>query len=118
MMGKFIRGFFQKDYDRFAREIGYSDWKEAEEATFAIFYFEVDGWWSATELPDKRWAVWHDEGQPPYPFEIFSRWEEAISFLREEFDKAKSDEINWCPEGYSDGENIFEKKPDRSKKIY
>lgn len=60
MTGKRIRDSFWKDYDRFAKEIGYSNWKEAEAATFAIFSVEVDGWWSATELPDKRWAVWKE----------------------------------------------------------
>lgn len=116
MIRKRIRDFFWKDYDRFAKKLGYADWKEAEEATFAIFSCGVDGWWSATELPDQQWAVWNDEGEPPYPFKIFNRWEEAIAFLREEFEKEEIDEGNWCPEGFAEGENVFEKKPDRSIK--
>ena len=115
--GKMIKKYFQKlfvrDYDPFAIKLGYPKWKEAKENTFVIFYSERDALWFATELPDNKWAVWNDEGQMPHPFTVFSTWVEAIGYLREVFEKEGLPEQNWKPEGYSEGENVFQKRPVR-----
>ncbi|WP_246861181.1 hypothetical protein [Bacillus sp. REN3] len=115
-MKKFIRGLIFKKYDEFASEMGFRDWKAAYDNTFFIFHIPEDAQWNATELPNKSWAVWNDEGQQPYSFKVFTTWEEAISFLRDLFEQAKYEEHYWEPEGYEPGENAFLKPPDKNKK--
>jgi hypothetical protein len=113
---RFFRGLIFKKYDEFASEIGFPDWKAAYDNTFFIFRIPEDAQWNATELPNKSWAVWNDEGQPPYSFQVFTTWEEAIIFLRNLFEQENYEENYWEPEGYEPGENVFIKPPDKNKK--
>ncbi|WP_235549018.1 hypothetical protein [Paenibacillus sp. Soil522] len=73
---------------------------ELQDNTFHIFWIPPDAEWLAAQLPDKNWAVWNDEGQPPFSFTVFSKWDEAIRYLRDVFDKNSYPEENWVPEGY------------------
>ncbi|WP_163101616.1 hypothetical protein [Peribacillus alkalitolerans] len=94
----------------------FSDWKSASANTYFVFRIPDDAQWSATELPIKKWAVWNDIGQPPYSFQVFSSWQEAIAFLRNIFEKEDYEEKNWDPEGFEPGEDIFVKPPDKDKR--
>lgn len=84
--------------------------------TFYVFRIPEDAQWNATELPNKSWAVWNDIGQPPYSFQVFPSWEEAIAFLRDIFEKEKYDEEYWDPECFEPGENVFIKPPNKNNK--
>ena len=114
---KIFRSLFLKKYDEFAESLGYQNWKTAEENTFFIFHIPEDAGWNATELPNKSWAVWNDEGQPPFSFQVFLTWKEAITHLRDVFEKSGYAEHNWYPEGFEPGENVFIKQPDKNKKL-
>lgn len=100
MFGKTLKKLFARDYEPFAKELGYETWKEAKGNSFAIFYSEVDAWWFATELSDNQWAVWNNEGQMPHPFTVFSTWKEAISYLRRLFEETGLPEDHWSHEGW------------------
>jgi hypothetical protein len=113
---KIFRTLFFKKYNEFASKMGFPDWKSASENTFFVFRIPEDAQWNATELPNKSWAVWNDIGQPPYSFQVFPSWEEAIAFLRNIFEKEKYDEENWQPEGFEPGENVCIKPPDKDKR--
>jgi hypothetical protein len=113
---KFLIKLIFKRYDKFATEMGFQDWESAYENSYFIFRIPEDAQWSATELPNKSWAVWNDIGQPPYSFQVFPSWEEAIAFLRDIFEKEKYDEEYWEPEGFEPGENVFIKPPNKDNK--
>ncbi|ALC91636.1 hypothetical protein AM500_18975 [Bacillus sp. FJAT-18017] len=113
---KFFRGLIFNKYDEFASEMGFQDWKTAYDNTFFIFRIPEDAQWNATELPNRSWAVWNDEGQPPYPFQVFTTWEEAIIFLRNLFEQENYEDHYWEPEGFEPGENVFIKPPNNYKK--
>lgn len=85
--------------------------------TFYIFTVQPDAEWFATQLPDNQWAVWKNEGQPPYRFTVFSKWDEAIRFSRNEFEKNKYPEGNWEPEGFTTSDDIYAVSPEKSKRI-
>jgi hypothetical protein len=87
------------------------------ENTYHIFTIPPDAEWFATELPNKNWAVWNDEGEPPFPFTEFSKWEDAIRYLRNIFEKNGYPEENWDPEGFDLNDNIFSTLPEKSKRI-
>ncbi|WP_342542508.1 hypothetical protein MHH33_17400 [Paenisporosarcina sp. FSL H8-0542] len=111
---KFLRSLIYKNYDEFAKVLGYKDWKVAEENTFYVWRLGEDAGWYATELPNKKWAVWNDEGQPPYSIKVFLTWSESIEQL---FEEKGLPEDYWLPEGFDENENIFMKEPDRDKKM-
>lgn len=106
-----------KQYDEFAETLGYKDWKSAQKNTFFIHHLEGDIGWSATELPSGQWALWNDEGQPPYPYKILPTWEKAIYYLRKRFEESELPDSYWMPEGFDENENVFSKKPDKDKKL-
>lgn len=113
----FHKKFFEK-YDQCAEQLGYPDWNIAFDNTFGIFEMERDTWYSATQLPDKKWAVWNDdEAEPPYAFEVFTAWEDAIKKLRELFEESGLPEEHWRPEGFDEGEDSFRNYPDRAKML-
>ncbi len=114
---KFLRSLIYKNYDEFAKVLGYKDWKVAEENTFYVWRLGEDAGWYATELPNKKWAVWNDEGQPPYSIKVFLTWSESIEQLRKLFEEKGLPEDYWLPEGFDENENIFMKEPDRDKKM-
>ncbi|WP_341960261.1 hypothetical protein NM897_10425 [Planococcus maritimus] len=120
-MGRFKKIFhklFFEKYNQFAEELGYSDWNIASENTFGIYEMEGDTWYHITQLPDKKWAVWNDdEEEPPYVFEVFSTWDEAIRKLRQLFEESRLPEDHWRPEGFDEGEDAFLKEPDREKML-
>lgn len=114
----FLHKLFFEKYDQFAKELGYLDWNIAFENTFGIYQMEGDTWYSATQLPNKKWAVWNDdELEPPYAFEVFSSWNEAIRKLRKLFEENGLPENHWRPEGFDEGEEVFLKEPDREKML-
>lgn len=113
---RFLHKLVFEKYDQFAEELGYPDWKITLENTFGIYEMNGDTQYSATQLPDKKWAVWNDEeAEPPYAFEVFSSWDEAIRKLRDLFEESGLPEDHWRPEGFDEGENAFLKEPDREK---
>ena len=114
---RFLRSLIFSRYDKFANTLGYTNWKVAEENTYYVFRLEEDAGWYVTELPNKKWAVWNDEGQPPYSTEVFATWFEAMRQLRELFEEKGLPEEYWMPEGFEENENVFIKKPDRDKKM-
>ena len=63
--------------------------------SFHIFIIPPDAEWFATQLPNKNWAVWNDEGQPPFEYKEFVKWAEAIRYLRDIFEKNGYPEENW-----------------------
>lgn len=114
----FLHKLFFEKYDQFAKELGYRDWNIAFENTFGIYQMEGDTWYSATQLPNKKWAVWNDdELEPPYAFEVFSSWNAAIRKLRKLFEENGLPENHWRPEGFDEGEEVFLKEPDREKML-
>lgn len=114
---KFLYTLIFNKYDEFAKVLGYKEWKVAEENTFYVSRLEEDAGWYVTELPNKKWAVWNDEGQPPYSIKVFETWYEAIRRLRELFEEKGLPEEYWMPEGFDEDENVFLKEPDRDKKM-
>ncbi|WP_121614198.1 hypothetical protein [Mesobacillus foraminis] len=112
---KFFRTLLFKKYDQFAVELGYPNWKLAEENTFFISRIPEDAQWNATQLPNKSWAIWNDEGQPPFSFQVYPTWEEAIKHLRCLFEKSGYPEENWDPEGFEPGDDVFISQPDKEK---
>ncbi|MBD7945797.1 MULTISPECIES: hypothetical protein [Psychrobacillus] len=116
-VNRFLRSLIFNKYDEFANALGYTNWKVAEENTFYIYRLEEDAGWYATELPSNKWAVWNDEGQPPYSMSEFATWSEAIGQLRKSFVGKGLPEEYWQPEGFKDNENVFMKEPDREKKM-
>ncbi|WLR55576.1 hypothetical protein LC048_00715 [Mesobacillus subterraneus] len=115
---KFFRRLFLRKYDEFATILGFQDLNSAYDNTFFIFRIPEDAQWNATELPNKSCAVWNDIGQPPYSFQLFPSWEEAIVVLRNTFEQENYDEDYWEPEGFEPGENVFTKPPDKNKRDY
>ncbi|MCK1999640.1 hypothetical protein MPH47_20850 [Psychrobacillus psychrodurans] len=61
---KFLYTLIFNKYDEFAKVLGYKEWKVAEENTFYVSRLEEDAGWYVTEIPNKKWAVWNDEGHP------------------------------------------------------
>lgn len=62
----------------------------------------------------KKRAVWNDdEAEPPYAFEVFPSWDEAIRKLRKLFEESELPKDHWRPEG----EDAFLKEPDREKML-
>lgn len=114
---QFLRSLIFKKYDEFSKVLGYTDWKVAEENTFYVYRIELDAGWHVTKLPNKKWAVWNDEGQPPYSIKVFATWYEAIGQLRKLFEEKGLPEEYWMPEGFDENENVFMKEPDRDKKM-
>lgn len=115
---KVLHNLFFKKYNQFAGELGYPNWNIAFENTFGIYQMERDTWYSATQLPDKKWAVWNDdEAEPPYAFEVFLTWDEAIRKLRNLFEESGLPDEHWRPEGFDEGEDALLKKPDREKML-
>ncbi|ALS74088.1 hypothetical protein AUC31_01935 [Planococcus rifietoensis] len=111
------RWIFEK-YDQFANELGYADWKITLENTFGIFQMEGDAFYHATQLPNSEWAVWNDSwGDPPYAFQVFSTWAEAISHLQKLFKESQLPESYWRPEGFDVEEDVFSKEPNREKML-
>ncbi|ANU28308.1 hypothetical protein [Planococcus versutus] len=115
---KILHKWIFEKYHQFAEELGYPNWDITFENTFGIYEMEGDTWYSATQLPNKKWAVWNDdEAEPPYAFEVFSSWNEAIKKLRKLFEESGLPEDHWRPEGFDEGEDVFLKEPDREKML-
>ncbi|WP_044783515.1 hypothetical protein [Bacillus thuringiensis] len=114
---KFVNKYFSNDMDVFANRLGYCTWSEAKADTFHIFIQPPDLDWYITKLPDNSWAVWNEEGDSPFAFQIFPTWYEAIRTLRNVFEEGNIPEEYWGPEGYENGDDPFSKLPDKSKKI-
>lgn len=81
---KFLRNLMRKaifaDLDTFSQSLGYSTWDEMKENTFYIFTIPPDAELFVTQLHDKTWAVWDNEGKPPFDVTKFTTWDEAIRF--------------------------------------
>jgi hypothetical protein len=116
-ISKFIRKLFFSELDRFSKSLGYKTWDELMDNTYHIFTIPPDAEWFVSELPNKKWAVWNDEGEPPFPFTEFSKWEDAIRYLRNIFEKNGYPEENWDPEGFDFNDDIFSILPKKSKRI-
>ncbi|HDX9577535.1 TPA: hypothetical protein ROX88_001028 [Bacillus pseudomycoides] len=114
---KFIQKYLSRDMDAFSRVLGYNAWNEAEQNTFHIFFSPSDLEWSVTKLKDNTWAVWNDEGHPPFSFQVCSTWNEAIRYLRSIFEESNIPEEYWDPEGYDFEDDPFLILPDKSKGI-
>lgn len=112
-----IQKYFSRDMDRFSIKLGYDTWDKAKENTFHIFISPPDLEWSVTKLKNNKWAVWNDEGHPPFSFQIFSTWNETICYLRNVFEQANIPEEYWGPEGYEIEDNPFLILPDKNKRI-
>src|SRR3954454_17976040 len=102
-ISKFIKTFFGRNYEYFAKQLGFTFWDEVIENTFEIFRIPPDASYFATQLLDGTWIVWNDEGYPPYSFLQFNTWYEAIKHLREVFDANGYLEEYWDPEGFNPG---------------
>lgn len=115
---KMIRKVFYGDLDKFSQSLGYSTWNEIKDNTFYIFTIPPDAECFATKLPDKKWAVWNNEGHPPFGFTLFSKWDEAIRFTRDIFEKNGYPEENWEPEGFQLNDDVFSISPEKSKRMF
>ncbi|MDM5205338.1 hypothetical protein [Cytobacillus kochii] len=102
---------------KFSQSLGYPNWDELMNNSFSIFLIPPDANWFATQLPDKSWAIWNDEGHPPFQHKKFNTWNEAIRSLRDIFNNTDYPEENWDPEGFDDRDNVFLHEPDKSKLI-
>lgn len=115
---KSLHKWIFKKYDRFSNELGYTNWKIASENTFGIYQMEGDAFYHATQLQSGEWAVWNDGwGDPPYSFQVFPTWAEAIIRLHILFAESQLPESHWRPEGFDVGEDVFSKEPDREKML-
>jgi hypothetical protein len=115
-MNFFKKIFFSK-YEQFAKELGYRTWSEASDNTFFMFHIPEDGGWYVTELPNRTWAVWNNEGDPPYSFVTFLTWSETIRYLRKLFNEYGYPETYWAPEGYGIDDDMFLNPPQKDKKL-
>lgn len=116
-ISKFIETFFMRDYESFAKQLGFTSWDETTRNTFYIFQSPPDTFYFATQLLDKTWIVWNDEGYPPYSFLKLNTWYEAIKHLRTVFDTNRYPEECWNPEGFNPGDDIFNNIPDKTNRI-
>lgn len=116
-ISKFIKTFFMRDYESFAKQLGFTSWDEIIGNTFYIFQIPPDACYFATQLLDRTWIVWSDEGYPPYSFLKFNTWYEAIKHLKTIFDANGYPERCWDPEGFDPGDDIFNNIPDKTKRI-
>ncbi|WP_434402741.1 hypothetical protein M1Q06_08270 [Planococcus sp. 11815] len=115
---KVLNKWIFEKYDQFSNELGYTNWKNTSENTFGIFQMEGDAFYHATQLPNSEWAIWNDnEGDPPYAFQVFPTWVEAINHLRTLFEESQLPESHWYPEGFDVGEDVFSKEPDQEKML-
>lgn len=104
---KVLNKWIFEKYDQFSNELGYTNWKITSENTFGIFQMDGDAFYHATQLSNSEWAVWNDNGgDPPYDFQVFSTWAEAISYLRTLFEESQLPESHWCPEGFEVGKDV------------
>ncbi|MEH7009896.1 hypothetical protein V7087_03630 [Neobacillus niacini] len=71
----------------------------------------------ATRLVNKKWAVWTDEGQPPFQYKEFTKWTEAIKFLRNKFENRYYPEEYWGPEGFGLDDDIYSLEPNKNKQL-
>ncbi|MDA2258321.1 hypothetical protein ACTFRD_22005 [Bacillus cereus group sp. MYBK249-1] len=116
-MKKIIKKLFFSDLEKFSQSLGYSTWNELMDNSFHIFIIPPDAEWFATQLPNKNWAVWNDEGQPPFEYKEFVKWAEAIRYLRDIFEKNGYPEENWEPEGFEQNDDCYSQEPDKNKRI-
>jgi hypothetical protein len=114
---KLFKCYFFRNYEQFANELGYDTWSETRDNTFFIFHTSQDGGVYVTQLLNNAWAVWNNEGQPPYKFVAFSSWDETIKYLRRIFIENGYPETNWFPEGYKKEEDVFLNPPQKDKKL-
>ncbi|WP_409290445.1 hypothetical protein [Peribacillus sp. SCS-37] len=114
---RIVRKIFFSDSEKFCRRLGYSTWDKLMDNSFYIFLIPPDAEWFVTHLPNKKWAVWNDEGHPPFEYKEFEKWEEAIRYLRDIFDKNDYPEENWEPEGFEQNDDIYSLEPDKNKRI-
>ncbi|MDR6226368.1 hypothetical protein [Desmospora profundinema] len=98
--------------NRFAMSLGFKSFDEMSKHTYSIFLIPPDAWCFATRLPDGGWAVWNNQGSPPYNVEKWDTWEEAARYLRIYFDSKGLTEECWQPQGYDEiGKKEFQTKP-------
>jgi hypothetical protein len=101
--------------DRFAKSLGYRSFEAMSEYTYSIFLIPPDAWCFATKLPNGGWAVWNNQGNPPYEVEKWDTWEEAARYLQIYFDSKGLTEECWQPQGYSgDDREEFKSRPPSS----
>lgn len=72
IFSKFMSLFSLKDYEVFAKQLGSRSLSEVQNHTFEILRIPPDASYSATHLSNGEWAIWLDEGQPPYLFLKFA----------------------------------------------
>ncbi|MCM3599059.1 hypothetical protein M4D55_25315 [Metabacillus idriensis] len=116
ILSKLFQKIFLNDLDRYSQSLGFSTWKELRDHSFHIFTIPPDAEWFITELPNKKWAAWNDEGQPPFEYVEFATWEEAIKYVREVFEESGITEENWEPEVFELNDDLFLLLPDKNKR--
>ncbi|PTM58317.1 hypothetical protein C8J48_0898 [Desmospora activa DSM 45169] len=98
---------------RFAANLGFKSFEEMSNHTHTIFLIPPDAGCFVTKLPDGGWAVWNNQGNPPYSLEKWDTWEEAARYLRILFDSKGLTEECWKPQGYngSDKDEFLTRPP-------
>jgi hypothetical protein len=108
-------GWYLRKY--FANLLQFTSWQEMSEFTFPIYQIPEEAHCYATLLPNKKWAIWDDNQEPPpYSFQIFSNWKEAIGYCRAMFKKQDIDKGYWNPCGYNENDDEFTIPPNPDKK--
>ncbi|MFP3727893.1 hypothetical protein U8V72_22140 [Priestia filamentosa] len=112
-----LKKLLVKDLDKFSQSLGYTTWDELMDNTFHIFTIPPDAEWFATKLPNGNWAVWNDEGQPPFKHKEFEKWKDAIKYVRDVFERNNYSEENWEPHGFKQDDDWYTLEPDKNKRI-
>jgi hypothetical protein len=99
----------------FSKELNFESYDEMNKYSFMVHNIPVDGTCYATKLPTEEWAIWEDEGYPPYPTQRFPNWKEAIHYARKKFEQRALPEECWCPIGFDEEGEEFEHEPDINK---
>lgn len=112
-----IKKLLCSDSEKFSQTLGYPTWDELMDNSFYIFLIPPDAEWFATQLSNKNWVVWNDEGHQPFEYKEFTKWEESIRYLRDIFEKNDYPEENWESEGFEQNDDCYSQEPDKNKRI-
>jgi len=67
-VSRFVKNIFLKEYQTFAKELGFNSWDDVLENTYEIFKMPPDASYLVTQSKEDKWIVWNDEGSLPYSF--------------------------------------------------
>lgn len=95
-----IKGDKEKNLKEIAQILGFKSLEDLKKETeLAVENSETGDYWFISRLPDGRWAAFEDEGLLEFDLvDYFASREEAVRFVRLEFDLAAIPESSWLIE--------------------